>query len=166
MASNYVDSVIYHIHQMYELEAQTNEDSCLLMVFSSLNEIVETMLRDLYNDNIESDEPSRVQDIISKRLPLQWQLEIWRQQLDPSCQVVAMVHFDRGFSSFPPDSVRFQLVLSASYYRTMMLIDAPVLARVLSEAVNTQRLKKDSSLMVEHVVPIIKHDYRVVRELH
>ncbi|KIX03160.1 uncharacterized protein Z518_06711 [Rhinocladiella mackenziei CBS 650.93] len=148
VAPNYVDSIIYHNRQ------------------TSLYEIVGSILHHLYNDNVESDEPTRIQDIIAQRLSLQWELDGWRQHADPSCQVISGSELDWGSPSFPSDNFRFRLVLSAHYYRAVMLINAPVIIHVLSETVHTQRPKQDSDLVSEHVVVIVRHDFKVVRELH
>ncbi|EXJ54896.1 uncharacterized protein A1O5_12962 [Cladophialophora psammophila CBS 110553] len=148
IAPNHGDSVIYHHHH------------------TSVCEIFESVIHRLYNDNIDSDKPVRIQDLITQRLPLQWELETWRQSLDPSYRIISTLGFDRGSLSFPPGTLRFQLVLSAHYYRALMLINTPVLTWALSETVDTQKLKIDSGLMSEHIVPIVSHGFKAVRELH
>lgn len=124
------------------------------------------MIHTLYTDNIEPESPTSLQDMLAKRLPLVWELENWRQGLDNSFEIISAFGFKRSVQLLQPDTLRFQLVLSASYYRVMMLVDAPILVQFLSESVNGHKLQGDSDLMSDHIVPIVKHGFRTARELH
>lgn len=131
-----------------------------------MNEIVESVVHTLYNDNIEPETPTSLQDMIAQRLPLVWELEKWRQSLDTSFEIVSGFNFKRSAQLLQPDTLRFQLVLSASYYRVMMLVDAPILVQFLGESVNGHKMQGDSDLMSDHIVPMVKHGFRTARELH
>jgi len=136
-----------------------------LMVNRSLHDTIGSVLHLMYHDNIDADESSSLQDMLSTRLSLQWVCENWRQKMDPSCLVIAS-HELSNLSAVSGNALRFRLVLSVHYYRLMLLINAPVMLKVLSEPLSTPLPGHEVGSLLEHAVPVLKHEFSILRDLH
>ena len=122
------------------------------------------MVEKLYDHNIESNEELSTQDVLSARLQLSWELQKWR---DASSSFVTILSdeplLEWTLTSF--DTIRFQIILSIFYYRTVLLINAPVLVRVLDKALRDQNNLEEFKLLLESAIPAIETDFFAAQQL-
>ena len=108
--------------------------------------------------NFESAEALDIQEIIPRRLRLSYQLEKWRQDISPFCTILS--EHDLGLlSPSTNDAVRFQIMLSIHYYRVALLINGPVLTRILAESFDGKRNERRFVLILDDALPAVKNDY-------
>ena len=119
----------------------------------------------MYHDNIDPDETVSARDMLSARLSLQWEFEDWRGKLDPSCLIIVGDDLNNLFVG-SSNALRFRLILSIHYYRLVMLINAPVVVKVLSEALDAQLSGHNVDSLLEHAMPVLRHELGALQNLH
>lgn len=130
---------------------------------TSLYEIMASVLHRMYYDNIDTNEPSSAEALISTRTTFQWQLEAWRRGVSPACRIMTGDGLSTDTAS--TDTERFRFVLSIHYYRAVLLLNAPALLAVLRETMDSTAADDWNSLL-EHAVPIVRHEFSALRDLH
>ncbi|KAK5079948.1 hypothetical protein LTR70_009104 [Exophiala xenobiotica] len=130
---------------------------------TSLYEIVASVLHRMYHDNIDINEPSGAEALISTRTTFQWQLEAWRRGVNPAYHIMTGDGLITGTAS--TDTERFRFVLSIHYYRAVLILNAPALLAVLRETMDIT-VADDWKALLEHAVPIVRHEFSALRDLH
>jgi len=62
-------------------------------------------------------------------------------------------------SSSTSDAVRFQIMLSLHYYRVSLLINEPILTRILSAIIDSQTNEREIAMILDDALPAAKNDY-------
>ena len=118
----------------------------------------------LYDHNIESLAPLNLQELISKRLQLLWQLDKWQESLSSNFDVLSAAELvATGSSSY--DAKRFQILLSIQYYRTLLLVNYPVLNAFLNLAIKERKNGREFAFLLEATAPVVKNDLMAANEL-
>jgi len=130
---------------------------------TSLYEIMASILHQLYHDNIDTCEPIGAEALISTRTTFQWRLEEWRRGVNTGCRIMAGAELNAETAS--NDIERFRFVLSIHYYRAVLLLNAPALLAIMRETMDS-RASNDWTSLLEHAVPIVRHEFGALRDLH
>ncbi|CZR63519.1 uncharacterized protein PAC_13416 [Phialocephala subalpina] len=131
----------------------------------SLNGIKGSAIEVLYDYNIESLTPFTLDELIIKRIQLSSMLEQWRENSSSSsCHILAETDFGKWtLSSYSTN--RFNILLSIQYYAMILLINGPILARLLQEGVQSRQHGRETMLLLETMIPMIKNDLSAAKEL-
>lgn len=118
----------------------------------------------MYGYNIETHTEMPTSELLVGRLQLSWELEKWRENTSSFPGILSDAQLaQRSPTSY--DSIRFQLSLSIFYYQTLLLVNAPLLIRVLNEALKDRHNDRDFMLLLESAIPAIKTDLLSAQQL-
>lgn len=138
--------VQYKMLDMLSSASSTSAESISVHYFrhvSSLHQIMGKAVESIYGSNIGGLSELEPREFVSRTMDLVFQLQAWRASIQPS-----------SFSIWPPpeneqsdsmynwstskfQSERYSLCLSVYYYKTMMIVCAPLLMRVLEEVTDS-----------------------------
>lgn len=132
---------------------------------SDLYSIVASLLTLMYEDNIETENSLSVWDLMKSRLKLFQDFEQWRHGLDPS---FAPLHDDtlKGVLVSNSNISHFRLALSIHYFRALMLLNGPVLTKLLDCAVSESVSEAESQMLFEQCIPVIRHETSLLQDAH
>lgn len=134
------------------------------MSSSTLQFITSSAVEKMYDYNIESLAEISTQELLGGRLQLSWELEKWRESTSSFVNIISDVHLAQWMST-SYDAIRFQICLSIFYYRTVLLVNAPLLLRVLNEALKDGHDDKEFMLLLESAIPAFKTDFLAAQQL-
>lgn len=101
---------------------------------------------------------------MTARLDLAMQLDEWRQNPDHPIQVLQ--HFNTVvWQPEALESIRGSIILSAHYYFTLLLINAPVLTMALAETQKHWPLGVPSSMLHESAKQVLRGDFEAAEKL-
>lgn len=129
---------------------------------TSLYQIVESILHNMYSDNIEIMESISAAELISARMPLQWQLQDWCRKVPVSCRVLTTDMLNIDASAIGRS--HFCLFLSIHYYRASLWLNAPALLALSRQTPEEINLDDQQSLL-EHAVPIVRYEFSTLQIL-
>ena len=122
--------------------------------------IVET----LYDHNIESFETIPLEELVVRRLQLFWKLERWRGDISSLCKIIAEGDLE-AWSAASYHANRFQILLSLQYYRSILLINYPVVSTFLDGRVRGLHAAESDEAMLESIASVIKNDFYASKKL-
>jgi hypothetical protein len=115
----------------------------------------------LYNHNITT-EFATLDTLIVTRMDLYLQLERWRQAIRTSWTVMSGSELQEK-SPHDYDKLRFSILTSIYYYRTLLLINRPLITVALREWL--VGMASSSNAVDSAVVAILKEDFTAAKEL-
>jgi hypothetical protein len=138
----------------------------LLLIFSrrDLYTITASVLSTIYEDNIEREEVLDLWTSLSSRLQLLQKLEQWRHALDQSLLLIDPSEPGHTLETTKA-SFRFRLSLSIHYYRTLMLIDGPILT-ILLDLVVHDKLTEQWGFLFDQCIPLVGQELLILRNTH
>lgn len=122
------------------------------------------MLSTMYEENIEREEPMSIWTLLSSRLQSFRQFEEWRCSLDHRVRPLTGEELDTLLTT-QSDITWFRLSLSIHWYRALVILNGPVLTRLLDLAVNDSRLGDDANTIFDQCAPIVKHEFTILHNL-
>ena len=132
---------------------------------SDLYSIIATMLGDVYQHNIGRDISLSTWSLLALRLQLYQRFEEWRQQLDPRLRLITPQDICTVLTS-PLDENRFRISLTVHYYRALIMLNRPVIERLLDISVSSSSLDEAAESLFEQCVPTVKSDLVVLENLN
>ncbi|OJD29037.1 transcriptional regulatory protein [Diplodia corticola] len=126
---------------------------------TSLYAIQGNVVESMYDHNLEPEADLGLEDLIVERLKLVVKLEQWRQSVSPFCDVLS-----EGLDAKLLDSKRYETMLCIQYYRTVLLINGPILMGVLEHSI-AKRDAENITFIQEQVLPPIKSSFSAALQL-
>jgi Fungal specific transcription factor domain len=127
-------------------------------------DILGDALHQLYEDNVEPDSSLSAQEIVTRRLKLQWKLDNWRQDTIRIHGLISEPELDH-ISSSSYDSIRFRIMLSLQYCYAIMLIDRPILCKLLATHAQNHNVEQDVESVLGYAVIVVENDYQAIKDL-
>ncbi|CAN9131950.1 unnamed protein product [Alternaria alternata] len=123
------------------------------------------MLSDIYQHNIGRDSSLSTWSLLALRLQLYQRFEEWRQQLDPRLRLITPQDVCTVLTS-QIDENRFRISLTVHYYRALIMLNGPIIERLLGISVSSSSLDEAAQSLFEQCVPTIKNDLVVLENLN
>ncbi|KAK5046124.1 hypothetical protein LTR84_008581 [Exophiala bonariae] len=127
----------------------------------SIISIISRAVEVLYDHNIDSAKSS-IDNLLVRRLELQLELERWRISTAGSWKLLTGAEL-HGKPKSTYESLRFEILLSIHYYRTLMLINRPLITSILKSWITELSLVPETTTAV--VLPIVQNDFTAAKEL-
>lgn len=127
----------------------------------SISSIISNAIEFLYDHNIDTTYPS-IDTIIVRRLELQLDLERWRMSSARTWRILTEPEL-RGKPKNSFEALRFEILLSIHYYRTLMLINRPLITSILKCWITDSEPVPDTVVGV--VLPVLQNDFTAAKEL-
>jgi hypothetical protein len=140
-------------------------NSELTTMQSDLYSIIAAMLSDIYQHNIGRDSSLSTWSLLALRLQLYQRFEEWRQQLDPRLRLITPQDVCTVLTS-QIDENRFRISLTVHYYRALIMLNGPIIERLLGISVSSSSLDEAAQSLFEQCVPTIKNDLVVLENLN
>jgi len=127
----------------------------------SIYSIVSKAIEVLYDHNIDMSYPN-IDTIVVRRLELQLDLERWRMSSERTWRILTGPEL-RGKPKNSLEALRFEILLSIHYYRTLMLINRPLITSILKCWITDSEPVPET--MVETVLPVLQIDFTAAKQL-
>ncbi|KAH7007465.1 fungal-specific transcription factor domain-containing protein, partial [Ilyonectria destructans] len=132
----------------------------ILTTYSSLHEITGSAVDEVYNFNISASNHIDFDEVAAKTFDLSRRMDRWRQ----SCQPFKIPNRDlKSYTtSMGMGAGKYEALLSIHYYRTVLLVNGPLLSSVLERSALSH--SGDSDILQDVSISMLKRDFAATKE--